>query len=549
MTTRRSFLKTLAAMPPALALRNTRAAPHPARLALVIGNGDYPAAPLPNPANDARAVGKLLGEADFNVDLRLDATREGMIAAIERLGAAARHAEGGLVLFYYAGHGAQLDWRNYLLPTGTMIEKPAHMKERCIDLGLLLDQFGAAAGRTFIVILDACRNNPFGSAYRPEQKGLSQFDAPVGSLLAYSTAPGNAASDGEGQHGLYTEHLIRELSQRNARIEDALKRVRLGVRLASRGEQVPWESTSLESDVFLFGDGQKKLSETELEKLIETDIAAWERIRSSKNIDDWIGYLRQFPNGRFAEIAQMRLARLLAEVEKRRPEPAKTVPASAQAEPPSDAPRINLGAGLPVPKLMAPSENPYSAGRYPLGRTFTVGDEATIRQSDILTGVVERTYTSRVTRIDLEANRVELNDGKFVSDLMGNSIKAGTIEFDTPLQFVPAEFQIGRKWTAAFRRTQDGKTSNAYYDLQIVKRETVSVPAGSFDTFLIEGRGWNLTFGSALEVRFWLLPGINFPIKVEQVVRNKFGRFIQTERRELVSLRQHVMNGASGSAM
>jgi hypothetical protein len=118
------------------------------------------------------------------------------------------------------------------------------------------------------------------------------------------------------------------------------------------------------------------------------------------------------------------------------------------------------------------------------------------------------------------------------------------VVFDSPVQFVPAEFQVGKKWTAAFRRTQGGNTTNASYDLQIVKRETISVPAGSFDTFRIEGEGWNLTVGARLEARVWLVPGLNFAIRREFVTRNKFGRFGQTERHELVSVRQQTIQSA-----
>jgi hypothetical protein len=473
------------------------------------------------------------------------------------------------------------------------------MKQRCVDLSLLLGQFSAAKDKTFVVILDACRNNPFGSAYRPEQKGLSQFDAPVGSLLAYATSPGNVASDGEGQNGLYTENLVRELGKRGTRIEDALKRVRLNVRLASHGEQIPWETTSLEGDVFIFNEGQKKLSETELEQLVEADVTEWARIKSSKKVSDWVSYLQTFPNGRFAEIAQLRLARLLAEdeklaAEKRQREeqqrleqerlaaerkqqeeqrqaaekkhseqaaqpaaaksPAVLAPEASPAASPagpatspsprpaaaSGAPALDIRAGVPVPALIAPSANPFSAGRYPLGRIFTVGDTATVRQTDILTGVEERTYHPRVTRVDYDEDRVEFNNGNTITDLMGNAIKNGEIVFDSPVQFIPAEFQLGKKWTAAFRRTQNDKTTNAYYDLQIVKRETISVPAGSFDTFLIEGSGWNTTMNSRLEVRLWLVPGVNFAIRREFVVRNQW-RFIQTERHELAALRQRIV--------
>lgn len=298
-------------MPPAFALgRGWAEEADPSRLALVIGNGAYRDAPLMNPVNDARAMAGLFGEAGFTVESRHDANRGDMMTAIERFGDAMQRSEIRLAVFYYAGHGVQLDWRNYLLPVDAEVASADQVRQRCIDLNQLLAKLGTAKNKTFIIILDACRDNPFGGSYRPDQKGLSQFDAPVGSLIAYATAPGRVASDGDGSNGLYTENLVRELSQRGARIEDALKRVRLNVRLSSRGTQVPWETTSLENDVFIFKEGQKKLSDEELEKELEADIAEWGRIKSSKNAEDWVGYLRKFPNGRFAEIAQTRLARL-----------------------------------------------------------------------------------------------------------------------------------------------------------------------------------------------------------------------------------------------
>jgi uncharacterized caspase-like protein len=754
MTTRRSFIKTLAAIPPAFCYRHAWAAnpsPDPSRVALIIGNASYRDAPLDNPVNDAKAVAGLFTQAGFTVDSRLNTTRADMISAIERFGAAAKRSETRLVVFYYAGHGAQLDWRNYLLPVDAVVEKQEHMKQRCVDLSLLLGQLSAAKDKTFVVILDACRNNPFGTAYRPEQKGLSQFDAPVGSLLAYATSPGNVASDGAGANGLYTENLVRELSQHGTRIEDALKRVRLNVRLASHGEQIPWETTSLEGDVFIFDDGQKKLSETELERLVEADVAEWARIKSSKKLDDWVSYLRNFPNGRFAEIAQMRLNRLLADVERERlekeriererlrlaeeqrlaeerkrleeqqreeqrrreeelrqiearrkqeaerlererqriaeaerraaelrkqeelrqaaeqkrlsekkrldqeraereqartaaeqrlaaerkqleeqqlqekrrheeeqqrielgrrqeqerldrerqriaeaerlaaarkqedeqrelaarqrrereqlvqagpagvqaaspaPAPSAAAPgaepgAARQPGPPASRPSAALGleirAGIPMPMLIRPSANPFSAGRYPLNRIFTVGDAATIVVTDILTGIEERTRKTHVTRVDYEEDRVEYNKGLLVTDLMGNPIKIGPAEYDSPVQWTPAEFQVGKKWTAAFRVTKGDKSSNAYYDMQIVKRETINVPAGSFDTFRIEGEGWNTTRGLRLDLKLWLVPGINFAIKREYITRNRRGGIGQSERQELVALRQHVFQSA-----
>jgi uncharacterized caspase-like protein len=357
MTTRRHFLQALATLPPALCMRRVWAAGgDPSRLALVIGNSAYRDAPLVNPGNDAQAMAGLFGQAGFTVDSRLNATRADMMAAIERFGAAIRRPEIKQVVFYYAGHGVQLDWRNYLLPVDAEVDSAEQVKQRCVDLGQLLSQLGAAKDKTFIIILDACRNNPFGNAYKPEQKGLSQFDAPVGSLIAYATSPGNVASDGSGKNGLYTENLLRELSQRGTRIEDALKRVRLNVRLTSRGAQIPWETTSLESDVFIFNDGQKKLSDAELEKELEADLAAWAEIKTSRKIDDWVAYLRNFPNGRFAEIAQVRLARLMAETDK---------PATASAAPVAAASAPAGGTkGLPTIR----SEEEYDA--LPKGSTY-----------------------------------------------------------------------------------------------------------------------------------------------------------------------------------
>ena len=529
------------------------AGPDPSRLALVIGNSAYHDAPLDNPGNDARAMAGLLGQAGFTVDSRLDCTRGDMLAAIERFGSALRRSEIKQAVFYYAGHGVQLDWRNYLAPIDAKVDTAEQLRQHCIDLGLLLRELGAAKDKTFIIILDACRDNPFGATYRPEQKGLAQFDAPVGSLIAYATSPGKGAADGSGKNGLYTENLVRELSVRGARIEDALKRVRLNVRLLSRGEQIPWEATSLESDIFLFNDPQHKLSDAELEKQIEADLAAWAGIKTSRNIDDWVGYLRSFPNGRFAEIGQLRLTRLLEEKEKekerereREKEKEKQARVAASvltpaAMPVARAPAIEIKAGAPIPQLLQPSPNPYSAGRYPLGRRFTVGDEATFRESDFLTGVTQRTYTIRVTRVDLDADRVEINGGKGIIDSMGNPIKWWAREFNAPVQQTPAEFQVGKKWTAAYTESRPGQAPiNISIAFHILRREKVIVPAGTFDAFRIEGWGWSMTHGSQIEFRQWLVPGLNFTVKREVLVRAPFGRFGDTDRHELVSLRQQV---------
>ncbi|GIK47116.1 MAG: hypothetical protein BroJett012_30190 [Betaproteobacteria bacterium] len=540
MNTRRTLLKAMSLAPAVLAARpfSALAASDPSRIALVIGNNAYAAAPLANAGNDARAMADVLRQANFGVDLQVDASRATLAGAIDAFGKAVAGSEVKLALFYYAGHGVQVDWRNYLLPVDVSVASTEDIKSRCIDLGHLLGHLSKTKDKAFVVILDACRDNPFGATYKPSQQGLSQFDAPSGSLLAYATSPGNVAADGNGgKHGLYTENLLREFSVRETRIEDAFKRVRLNVRLASRGQQIPWESTSLENDIFLF-PGARKLGEEELEKQFEAELAAWARIKNSKNAEDWVAYLREYPNGKFSEIAQVRLGRLLAGVERRPPPAPKAdaakLSAAAQAETSrADASKM-MAAPAPRP---APSANPYSAGTHPLGRKYTVGDEASFLESDYLTGAEVRRYANRVTRVDEDADRVELNDGAIVTDTMGNSLKSGQIEFDAPLQFLPAELQLGKKWTASFKRMDRGQVTYAYYELHIVSREKVKVPAGEFDAFRIEGRGWNRSIGSQLEVNLWVVPGLNFHVKWEWVVRNR-GRFIITQRHELVAYRQ-----------
>jgi len=173
-----------------------------------------------------------------------------------------------------------------------------------------------------------------------------------------------------------------------------------------------------------------------------------------------------------------------------------------------------------------------------------VGDAATYRESDLLTGIEQRVYTLRVTKVNPEADRVVLNDGMGIMDMMGNTIKQGKKRFDVPRQFTPAEFQVGKKWTAAFATTKRGDATSMYFDVQIVRREKVSVPAGTFDAFKIEAKGWNKTRGSQLETTLWLVPGVNFPIKHETLSRSQKGQLKNTERHELVELRQQFFEGS-----
>jgi hypothetical protein len=568
MITRRAFVKSLPWLAAALSSGANRAiaSDDASKVCLIVGNGAYPRMQLRNPVNDAQAMSDLFKAAGFQVDTQTDTTQRAFTEAIEHFGEAVRRASTKIAVFYYAGHGAQLEWRNYLLPVDAHVSTADELKSRCVDLGFVLSKFANTNDKTHIVILDACRNDPFGGSYRPAQSGLSQFDAPVGSLLAYSTAPGNVAFDGDGKNGLYTENLIRELSHHDARVEDALKRVRLNVRLASQGKQVPWESTSLESDVYLFDEGRKPLSDAEVEESVKADLANWMRIKSSHDAQDWIAYLRAFPNGRFAEIAQVRLSQLL-EVHEAPPAVLASAPAVSPAAPPQppasaavavapvvpaakapEVPAINVAQDAVAPHVVKPSDNPFSAGRYPLGRAFTVGDEATFLWTDLLTGVQKWRYGIQITSVDLDADRIEGNDGQWVFDSMGNELVTpvgGTN--DVPAQTVPAELQVGKKWTAAWtaQHPEYGKQFITL-DLSIVAREITRVVDVDIDAFRVEGRGVLTSTGTrgemmvvTLERRFWIVPGFDFAVKTEYV--NRYGgKTVRADRSELMTLSQQT---------
>lgn len=281
------------------------------RMALVVGNSNYPGAPLTNPKNDAKAMADLLRQAGFTVDQQMDTTQAQLTQAVARFGQAIKDPKVKFGLFYYAGHGLQQDWRNYLVPVSADIRTAADVQKQTVDVSALLAYMEQAKGRSFLVILDACRDDPFAGGFKPAASGLSQFDAPSGSLLAYATAPGKVAQDGIGANGLYTSNLLREFAVKGVRLEDAFKRVRLSVRIASNGQQVPWESTSLEEDVYLFPFERKKLTEAEQDVQLEQELSSWLRVRSSSDITQLVNFIREYPSGSASELAQSRLSRLL----------------------------------------------------------------------------------------------------------------------------------------------------------------------------------------------------------------------------------------------
>ena len=207
------------------------------RWALVIGNGSYAGMPLRNPVNDANDMAAALEGLGFTVIKRTNASLSQMRQAVRAFSDNIRR--GGVGLFYYAGHGVQVDGVNYLIPIGADLKKKFDVPDQCLKARYVLGAMEDARNALNIVILDACRDNPFRS-FRGGARGLARMDAPTGSLLAFATAPGSVASDGPGRNGLYTSVLLRHIRTPGLELLSLFNHVGHGVMTASQGAQVPW---------------------------------------------------------------------------------------------------------------------------------------------------------------------------------------------------------------------------------------------------------------------------------------------------------------------
>ncbi|BDS10989.1 caspase family protein [Aureispira anguillae] len=225
-----------------------------ARTALIIGNSYYQKAPLKNPVNDAIAMAEELQRSGFDAYVYTDLKQKTMKKAIREFGEILKE-RGGVGLFFYAGHGLQSDGRNFLVPVDAVIAKIQDIEFESVDLGRVLSEFEYAENDMNIIILDACRDNPYKEEFKKSKhasyNGLASIgSAPYNSFIAFSTAPGSVALDGKGVNGLYTQELLKAMSQKGPGLEDVFKQVRKNVRKSSEGRQIPWESSSVEDDFY-----------------------------------------------------------------------------------------------------------------------------------------------------------------------------------------------------------------------------------------------------------------------------------------------------------
>lgn len=223
------------------------------KIALVIGNANYLSSPLRNPKNDAIAIAAELKKLGFEVTLLTDQSNAEMTKAVRAFGQKLAEKK-GTGLFYFAGHGIQMDGENYLIPVDAKIEKEQDVEFEALRLNRVIGEMDFAQNDMNIVILDACRNNPFVRSFSRSaggaNNGLATTMAPKGTFIAYATAPGSVAADGSGNNGLYTQELLKAISIKDMKIEDVFKTVRYNVYEKSNKQQVTWENSSIFSDFY-----------------------------------------------------------------------------------------------------------------------------------------------------------------------------------------------------------------------------------------------------------------------------------------------------------
>lgn len=283
------------------------------RIALVIGNSGYAKAPLSNPQNDAVAIARSLTAVGFTVRTLIDADQGAMRSAILGFGRELRGAD-SIGVFYYAGHGVQVDGQNYLIPVGADITEAGEVPLQGISLTELLKTMERAESRLNIAILDACRDNPYPSRTRSMLRGLAPVQSPAGTLIAYATGPGEVALDGDGANSPYSGALAANILEEGIPLEETFRRTRRRVLELTNNKQVPWEHSSLTGEFFFkpktaLPEGREfPVAGVDARHLAE--LRAWEKIKSTEDRGLLEKHIATFPDGVFAELAQIRLERL-----------------------------------------------------------------------------------------------------------------------------------------------------------------------------------------------------------------------------------------------
>ena len=599
-------------------------APLDVRVALIIGNAAYVNVPaLSNSTNDAKSMANIMRKLGFKVFDVIDGDRASMAKAIDQMKDQLKGQQ-AVAMLYYAGHGLQLDWHNYMVPVDAKLNSSRDVANQTIDIETVIKTFKASNTRMNIIVLDACRDNPF--ADKASGKGLAQLDAPPGTYLAFATSPGNVAEDGDESsgNGLFTQFLIKEL-QKPAKIEDVFKRVRLQVRQKSQGRQIPWDSSSLEDD-FAFNDGAKHTfnpedlireareakekeerlkAEAEAAKQREIKIAQdreAERLRliEAQKIQEQQARAKAEAESRERE----RLLALAAEVERRKAqEAAQALERAKQAEVQrlKDIEQAKAQAELEARLRKESADKQFEIqksdwdkikdsrnvddfyaflNKYPSGyiteqaqfaveqlqkakvtaqadkdgviqipgaKRFRVGDKVEYNVLDLKTGLIKiKSYSREIKKIE---------DGKVYEGLVGKdkitSIYTldgaliqledfATYYYDPPRVDQPGDiFESGKEWTnKTIERSTLYGGGYKYYQtkVKVLGTEKIKLPAGEFVAFKVEYTG---NSGEVLIHSYkWFVPGFGRWVKNDLEVKNPKNGFYRHELYELLSFQK-----------
>lgn len=442
------------------------------RVALVIGNGAYPGvAALKNPVNDALDIAARLKTFGFRVTVKTNVALKDMLRTLTAFGEGIR--PGSEVVVYYAGHGMQVRGRNYLIPIDAEIRSENAVSSEGVDVEQVLDKLAPA--RLSLVILDACRNNPFEQRFRGGGQGLASINAPAGTLIAYSTAPGRVASDGDGRNGLYTQELLAAMNAPGTKVEDVFKRVRANVVRRSADAQVPWESSSLTGDFyFRRGEVPTAAAPAVTPEFESPEVAFWSSAERGNTASDYEAYLKRFPGGVFEDLAKMRLAML-------KPSPP---PAERSADAP---PRLQVG----------------DSWQYTSHSQVVEGvsdDGVTLKMT--MSGTVSTTRTSR------EGNPLSTDTVTGV----------GTVKaiYSPAMPVLRFPLKAGKTWRESYRMTTSfifDSTTESEYDARVVGWEVVKVPAGTFDALRIEWQDRSSGSIGNREGIYWYAPAAKAMVK------------------------------------
>ena len=281
------------------------------RYALVIGNSNYgpDIGMLKNPVNDAKDMSALLKIKQFKVTTLINANQKQMeqsIASFTR----ELNAKNAVGLFFYAGHGIEVGGRNYLIPLEANINGEADVKYEAVDAERVMSGMEYAGNNLNMVILDACRNNPFARSFRSASRGLARMDPPKGSLIMYATSPGDVANDGAGRNGLFTQYLLKAMDTPNYTVEKVFKTTANQVYKATNKKQLPWQSGVMLGD-FYFSNNMPLAEKASIKPVVsnsnQAEIIFWESIKNESSSEFFSTYLAQYPKGIYAEIAKLKI--------------------------------------------------------------------------------------------------------------------------------------------------------------------------------------------------------------------------------------------------